>query len=305
MTRASSSPSWSSARAHARGLVLARGDDRPRRRPSRAPRSRRAARRARRRRSAGPRAPCDELRVERQARRRVEDDAARLAVDAVDARGELRVVGQRGADPDGDGVDLGAPAMVREPREASPEIHFESPVRVATLPSSVIADLKSTQGRPVRACLRKAWLSRRARRRRARRRRRRPRRPRRAGSRGRGRGLLARVVGADDDAADAGLRGSRPCTAACGRGGSTARARRRASRRAGRRRRRRRCAATLGVRAAVAGVQALADDLAVRDDDRADERVRAHAARPAGQLDGPRQVRWSVSERATLSCPPG
>ena len=29
-------------------------------------------------------------------------------------------------------------------REASPEIHFESPVRVATLPSSVIADLKST-----------------------------------------------------------------------------------------------------------------------------------------------------------------
>ena len=48
-------------------------------------------------------------------------------------------------------------------RESSPEIHFESPVRVATLPSSVIADLNSTHGRPVRACLRNGWLSRRAR----------------------------------------------------------------------------------------------------------------------------------------------
>jgi hypothetical protein len=48
-------------------------------------------------------------------------------------------------------------------RLKSPEIHFESPVRVATLPSSVIADLKSTHGRPVRECLRKAWLSSRAR----------------------------------------------------------------------------------------------------------------------------------------------
>ena len=36
-------------------------------------------------------------------------------------------------------------------------------MRVATLPSSVIADLKQTCGRPVRACLRKAWLSSRAR----------------------------------------------------------------------------------------------------------------------------------------------
>ena len=47
-------------------------------------------------------------------------------------------------------------------REASPEIHLLSPVRVATLPSSVIADLKSTYGRPVRACLRNGWLSSRA-----------------------------------------------------------------------------------------------------------------------------------------------
>src|SRR3569833_3377667 len=48
-------------------------------------------------------------------------------------------------------------------REDSEEIHIESPVRVATLPSSVIADLNSTHGRPVRACLRNAWLDRRAR----------------------------------------------------------------------------------------------------------------------------------------------
>ena len=39
-------------------------------------------------------------------------------------------------------------------RESSPEIHLESPVRVATLPSSVIADLNRIHGRPVRACLR-------------------------------------------------------------------------------------------------------------------------------------------------------
>ena len=47
-------------------------------------------------------------------------------------------------------------------RLSSPLIHFESPVRVATLPSRVIADLNSTHGRPTRACLRKAWLSSRA-----------------------------------------------------------------------------------------------------------------------------------------------
>ena len=40
---------------------------------------------------------------------------------------------------------------------------MESPVSVATLPSRVMADLNSTHGRPVRACLRKAWLSWRAR----------------------------------------------------------------------------------------------------------------------------------------------
>ena len=42
------------------------------------------------------------------------------------------------------------------------EIHFESPVCVATLPSRLIADLKITNGRPVRANFRKGWLSSRA-----------------------------------------------------------------------------------------------------------------------------------------------
>ena len=55
----------------------------------------------------------DELRVERKPCGGVEDDAARLAVDAVDARGQARVVGERRADPDDDRVDLGAP-VVRE-----------------------------------------------------------------------------------------------------------------------------------------------------------------------------------------------
>ncbi len=39
-------------------------------------------------------------------------------------------------------------------RLSSPLIHCESPARVATLPSRVIADLNSTHGRPTRACLR-------------------------------------------------------------------------------------------------------------------------------------------------------
>ena len=48
-------------------------------------------------------------------------------------------------------------------RLSSPLIHLLSPVRVATLPSSVIADLNRIHGRPVRACLRNGWLSRLAR----------------------------------------------------------------------------------------------------------------------------------------------
>ena len=48
-------------------------------------------------------------------------------------------------------------------RLASPEIHLESPLPVATLPSRVMADLNSTHGWLVRAYLRNGWLSRRAR----------------------------------------------------------------------------------------------------------------------------------------------
>ena len=48
-------------------------------------------------------------------------------------------------------------------RLPSLDIHFESPPWVATLPSRLIADLKTTSGRPVRACLRKAWFCSRAR----------------------------------------------------------------------------------------------------------------------------------------------
>ena len=93
----------------------------------------------------------------------VEDHAPRLVADAVDARGELRVVGQRGADAHGHGVARRAPAVGELSRLSSLEIHLESPVLVATLPSRLMADLKSTHGRPVRACLRKAWFCWRAR----------------------------------------------------------------------------------------------------------------------------------------------
>ena len=66
-----------------------------------------------------------------------------------------------GADADDHRVDR-ARQWCASSRLASPLIHCESPVRVATLPSSVIADLNSTHGRPTRACLRNAWLSSRA-----------------------------------------------------------------------------------------------------------------------------------------------
>ena len=178
-----------------------------------------------------------ELRVERQPRGGVEDDArAAGARRRRIARGEPRVVGERGADPDDDGVDLGAP-VVRELAAAARRRSTASRRRaVATLPSRLIADLKSD--------------------------------PRAAGARvlaeglvheARARGLVA--VGDDDldalvaqDARGRGRwpsrsgrrwrrrrgrcrrRGSRRCRAAGGPGGSTARARRRSSRRAGRRR---------------------------------------------------------------------
>ena len=47
-------------------------------------------------------------------------------------------------------------------RLCSPEIQGESPGAVAVRPSSDIASFRVTSGRPVRACLRKGWLSSRA-----------------------------------------------------------------------------------------------------------------------------------------------
>ena len=101
-----------------------------------------------------------ERRVERQPRRRVEDDPGRLArrrgVEV--ARGEQRVVGERGADPDRDRVGLGAPAV-----HERPALGARDPARVAARGrgEAVEADARtsaSTSGRPVRACLRNGWI---------------------------------------------------------------------------------------------------------------------------------------------------
>ena len=177
-------------------------------------------------------------------------------------------------------------------RESSPEIHFESPVRVATLPSSVIADLNSTHGRPVRACLRNGWLSSRAR----------------AASspsatidldalvaqdpEAAAGGLLGRVVGGDDDARDAGLEDRVGARRRAARGGSTARARRTASRRAGRRRRRRRAPRARRAARRRRRGSPRPSTCPSLDDDGADERVRARPAATAlGELDRPGEVR--------------
>src|SRR4051812_21090799 len=98
-------------RAHARVLVLAGGDEHLR--PGGLERGRLLARRGARDDDGQRdlRRRLDELAGEREPRERVEDHAARLAVHAVDARGQLRVVGQRGPDADGDGVDGRAPAV--------------------------------------------------------------------------------------------------------------------------------------------------------------------------------------------------
>src|ERR687897_476551 len=96
---------------HARALVLTGGDDHV---------HARGLERLDRRALRGARADHDqrdvrhvlhEPRVEREAALRVEDDAARLACDALDARGEARVVHERGADADGDRVRLRSPAV--------------------------------------------------------------------------------------------------------------------------------------------------------------------------------------------------
>ena len=99
-----------------------------------------------------------ELAVERQARLGVEHDprglardlaaCARSAADRPRARSRCRCRPRR------------PPPRQRctSRRLSSSEIHFESPVWVATLPSRLIADLNITCGRPVRACLRNGWF---------------------------------------------------------------------------------------------------------------------------------------------------
>ena len=224
-------PSWSSAERTRAGLVLAGGDD-----DLGAGDLQRVGRGARRgagdddgQRHLGGAA--HELGVERQAGLGVEDDPARLA--RARPRCARSAAGRR-------------PARCRcrpRPRRHSARQWWASArrglagdplrvagLRVATLPSSVIADLKSTHGRPGARVLAEGLVE-----------------QARAGGelavgerdldalvaqdpQAAAGGLLGRVVGGDDDAGDPGLRRSRRCTAACGRCGSTARARRTASR---------------------------------------------------------------------------
>ena len=127
-------------------------------------------------------------------------------------------------------ASLAARQSCTSSRLRSPEIHFESPLRVATLPSSDIADLNITHGRPVRACLRNGWFSSRAR----------------VGELAVGHehldalvaqdpeaapgGVRRRVVGGDHDPGDAGVADRVGARRGPARGGSRARARRRSSR---------------------------------------------------------------------------
>jgi hypothetical protein len=53
----------------------------------------------------------EQIRVERESRERVEHDAARMTRDVRQARGQLRVIRQRRADPDRHSVDVRAPAV--------------------------------------------------------------------------------------------------------------------------------------------------------------------------------------------------
>ena len=167
----------------------------------------------------------------------------------------------------------------------SPEIHFESPPRVATLPSSVIADLNSTHGRPVRAYLRNGWFRSRAR----------------CGEIAVGEDhldalvtedpepasarVLARVIGGDDHTADAGLLDRlgarrRPAVVAAGLQRYVQR-RVREVRAAGRADR-----LDLGVGRTECAVKALAEHVVDRRQHGADQWVGAHLA-PAllGELD--------------------
>ncbi len=200
-----------------------------------------------------------------------------------DARGELRVVGERGADPDRDGVERRAPA-VRDAR-GCPRSRSTSSRRVwvATLPSRLIADLKSDPRAPGAGVLAEGLVLQPGARGELAARRRRPRCPRRAGSRGRGRrpsrsGRRRRR-----------RRGSMPAARiASVHGGWLAVVAARLERDVQRRAAQVGVAAVgdrvdLRVRPAVLVVPALAEHGAVADDDGADDGVGARAAEPAAR----------------------
>ena len=102
-----------------------------------------------------------ELGVERQAGVGVEDDADRLARFA-EAGGQQGVVGEDGADADRDRVGFGAPAVHQGAALIAGDPGRLARRRSRSAPSSDIASFSTTSGRPVRACLRKGWLSSRA-----------------------------------------------------------------------------------------------------------------------------------------------
>ena len=233
----------------------------------------------------------DELRVERQARRRSRRRRARgWRATAGDAGGQLRVVGQRRADADRDGVDRGAPAvrartagLAGDPLRVAGvggDLAVERHRRLEQHPRAagarVLAERLVGQPRAARQLVAgvgdadlDALVAQD---------------PQTAAAR-----LLGRVVGADHDAREPGRDdrvGARRRLALVAAG-----LERHVERRAVRgRRRRRRDRLDLGVRAAVGAVPALAQDHAVARDDRAHDRVGLHVAQPVvGELDGTRR----------------
>ena len=104
--------------------------------------------------STAPRSP---LHLERRrhagtGRGRAEHDAKRLARSgrrSVVADRERGVVASNRAGADEDGIALGAKAVRRRARASGPVIQRLEPSGAAVLPSSVIASLRTTKGRPV------------------------------------------------------------------------------------------------------------------------------------------------------------
>ena len=295
VTGGSRAPSWSSAEQTRAGLVLAGGDDDVGARRSRARRSRCAGRRARRRRRAGPRAPRRRASSRAAAARSSRTRRAAAGGGRRDPRRELRVVGERGADPDGDGVERRAPAvrdgaaaLARDPlrvaalgRDLAVEAHrrLEDDQRAAgagVLAEGLVlqpgaggelaagdVDLDALVAEDARGRGRRPSSSGRRRRRR------------------RGAGPRARIASVHGGWWPWWQQGSSetysvaPCEVGAAAVGDRV---------------------DLGVRPAVLVVPALAEHGAVADDDGADDRVGgARPQPPLGEVDRPRQVRWSLS----------